>query len=69
MIENLIEENLLYVTHDEDVTQTFEIYVKHEKSRAISASCEEERLDAIKLTGLLEHYIFTDVFPREDRIA
>lgn len=69
LIENFIEENLLHVTHDEDVTQTFETYVEREKSRAISVLCEEERLDAIKLTGLLENYIFTDVLPREDQIA
>ncbi|CRX45681.1 HsdR family type I site-specific deoxyribonuclease [Yersinia enterocolitica] len=69
LIENFIEENLLHVTHDEDVTQTFENYVEREKSRAISVLCEEERLDAIKLTGLLENYIFTDVLPREDQIA
>lgn len=69
LIENFIEENLLHVTHDEDVTQTFENYVEREKSRAISVLCEEERLDAIKLKGLLENYIFTDVLPREDQIA
>lgn len=69
LIENFIEENLLHVTHDEDVTQTFETYVEREKSRAISVLCEEERLDAIKLTGLLENYIFTDVLPREDQVA
>ncbi|EKN5983307.1 type I restriction endonuclease subunit R [Yersinia enterocolitica] len=69
LIENFIEENLLHVTHDEDVTQTFETYVEREKSKAISVLCEEERLDAIKLTGLLENYIFTDVLPREDQVA
>lgn len=69
LIENFIEENLLHVTHDEDVTQTFETYVEREKSRAISVLCDEERLDAIKLTGLLENYIFTDVLPREDQVA
>lgn len=69
LIENFIEENLLHVTHDEDVTQTFETYVEREKSRAISVLCEEERLDTIKLTGLLENYIFTDVLPREDQVA
>lgn len=69
LIENFIEENLLHVTHDEDVTQTFETYVEREKSRAISVLCEEERLDAIKLTGLLENYIFTDILPREDQVA
>ncbi|MGR5942592.1 type I restriction endonuclease subunit R [Enterobacter sp. C4G1] len=69
LIENFIEENLLHVTHDEDVTQTFETYVEREKSRAISVLCEEEQLDAIKLTGLLENYIFTDVLPREDQVA
>lgn len=69
LIENFIEENLLHATHDEDVTQTFETYVEREKSKAISVLCEEERLDAIKLTGLLENYIFTDVLPREDQVA
>lgn len=69
LIENFIEENLLHITHDEDATQTFETYVEREKSRAISVLCEEERLDAIKLTGLLENYIFTDVLPREDQVA
>lgn len=69
LIENFIEENLLHVAHGEDVTQTFETYVEREKSRVISVLCEEERLDAIKLTGLLENYIFTDVLPREDQVA
>ncbi|QHT48993.1 type I restriction endonuclease subunit R [Serratia liquefaciens] len=69
LIENFIEENLLDVAHDEDVAQTFETYVERERSRAIIALCEEERLDAVKLTGLLENYIFTDVLPREDQVA
>ncbi|WP_227521268.1 hypothetical protein [Raoultella sp. T31] len=31
--------------------------------------CSEERLDSIKLTGLLDNYLFTDVMPREDEVA
>lgn len=55
--------------HDEDITQVFEAYVEQEKAKALAILCSEERLDSIKLNGLLENYLFTDVMPREDEVA
>ncbi|HHC2755903.1 TPA: type I restriction endonuclease subunit R [Klebsiella pneumoniae] len=69
LIDNFIEKSLLHATHDEDITQVFEAYVEQEKSKALSALCNEERLDSIKLAGLLDNYLFTDVMPREDEVA
>lgn len=47
----------------------FEAYVEQEKAKALAILCSEERLDSIKLNGLLENYLFTDVMPREDEVA
>ena len=69
LIDNFIEKSLLHASHDEDITQVFEAYVKQEKGKALAALCSEERLDSIKLTGLLDNYLFTDVMPREDEVA
>lgn len=69
LIDNFIEKNLLHASHDEDITQVFEAYVEQEKGKALAALCSEERLDSIKLTGLLDNYLFTDVMPREDEVA
>ncbi|WP_409033444.1 type I restriction endonuclease subunit R, EcoR124 family, partial [Klebsiella pneumoniae] len=69
LIDNFIEKSLLHASHDEDITQVFEAYVEQEKGKALAALCSEERLDSIKLTGLLDNYLFTDVMPREDEVA
>lgn len=69
LIDNFIEQNLLHVEQDADITQVFEAYVEREKSKAVATLCAEERLDAIKLTGLLDNYLFTDVMPREDQVV
>ncbi len=69
LIDNFIEKNLLHASHDEDITQVFEAYVEQEKGKALAALCSEERLDSIKLAGLLDNYLFTDVMPREDEVA
>ena len=69
LIENFIEQNLLQVEHDEDITQLFEVFVSEEKRKAIATICQEERLDEKRINNLLEDYIFRDVMPREDEVA
>ncbi|MCA7371198.1 hypothetical protein LE134_01995 [Escherichia coli] len=68
-IDNFIEENLLHVSHDEDITQTFETYVEREKRKAVATLCAEENLDESKVATLLDNYLFTDITPREDEVA
>lgn len=69
LIDNFIEENLLHVSHDEDITQAFETYVEREKRKAVATLCAEENLDESKVAALLDNYLFTDVTPREDEVA
>lgn len=69
LIDNLIKENLLHISHDEDITQTFETYVEQEKRKAVAMLCAEEKLDETKVAALLDNYLFTDVAPCEDEIA
>ncbi|MDE1482540.1 type I restriction endonuclease subunit R [Xenorhabdus bovienii] len=69
LIDNFIEQNLLRVEHDGDITQVFETYVEQEKNKALATLCAEERLDFIKLTELVNNYLFTNVMPREDEVA
>ena len=69
LIDNFIEENLLHVSHDEDITQAFETYVEREKRKAVETLCAEENLDERKVAALLDNYLFTDVTPREDEVA
>ncbi len=69
LIDNFIEENLLHVSHDEDITQTFETYVEREKRKAVATLCAEENLDESKVAALLDNYLFTDMALREDEVA
>ncbi|MEK8837853.1 MULTISPECIES: type I restriction endonuclease subunit R, EcoR124 family [Enterobacteriaceae] len=69
MIDNFIEENLLHVSHDEDITQTSETYIECEKCKTIVTLCAEENLDESKVAALLDNYLFTNVTPREDEVA
>ena len=69
LIENFIEQNLLQVEQDENISQAFESFVSTEKRKAVAVICQEERLDENHINSLLENYIFCDVMPREDEVA
>ena len=54
-----VEENLLHISHDEEITQVFETYVEREKIKVVVTLCAEEKLDETKVATLLDDYPFT----------
>ncbi|WP_461236346.1 hypothetical protein [Klebsiella michiganensis] len=38
----------MHVSHDEDITQTFETYIEREKRKAVATLSAEENLDESK---------------------
>ena len=69
LIEKFIRENLPAIGDPEDIPESFIIFWNIEKTRALHQLCEDEDLDRLLLTKVIEDYLFTGMAPLNDQIA
>ena len=67
LIEKFIEENLVNIKNEEDVTSEFEKYILSEKYKEFEKICKEEWLLKEKFEKIIKSYVYTEKLPlRED---
>tara|TARA_R110002051_G_scaffold209560_1_gene275369 strand:- start:398 stop:3271 length:2874 start_codon:yes stop_codon:yes gene_type:complete len=67
LIEKFIEENLPYIDDVDAIQDEFEKYWHQQKVLALSKICEEENLDKLQFSALIESYVYNGQEPiRQD---
>ncbi|GFH62433.1 MAG: type III restriction-modification system subunit R [Candidatus Desulfovibrio kirbyi] len=68
LITDFMDKHLLDIPADSTLEQTFERFINEEKDKAFTVLCAEEDLKPESVAAILEHYMFSGRFPRQEEI-
>ena len=68
LIEKFIDENLPLIEDGDSVEDEFEQYWKDQQILALKEICDEENLDRVQFSKLIEQYIYTEREPLRDEV-
>ncbi len=69
LIEKFINENLMQVKDDENISEEFEKFWEDEKEKAYETLCKDEDLDCVKVRAVVDKYIYEQRKPLKDEVA
>ena len=68
LIMNFMDKHLLLIPVEDSLEEVFAEYFDEEKEKALKAICQEENLNEDAITELLNHYIFSGTYPRQNQL-
>lgn len=68
LIEKFINENLLHISDESDVTEEFEKFWEREQKQAFDKIIDAEELSPLETQKIIEQYMFSDKEPLRDEV-
>ncbi len=69
LIEKFINENLMQIKDENNISEEFEKFWDKEKEKAYETLCKDENLDCVKVRAVVDKYIYEQRKPLKDEVA
>lgn len=68
LIMDFMDKHLLLIPVEDSLEAVFAQYINEQKEKALKDFCQEENLNENAITELLNHYIFSGTYPRQNQL-